>query len=57
MPFVGNSTEVESEMREEVQEKLTDELPAALEFDPWDDRMLFGDDWVLHPLLDSAALH
>ena len=34
-----------------------DELPAALEFDPWDDRMLFGDEWVLHPLSDSAALH
>jgi len=57
VPFVGNSTEVESEMREELREELTDELPAALKFDPWDDRMLFGDDWVLHPLSDSGALH
>jgi hypothetical protein len=57
IPLVGTSTETESEMRDEFQEELTDDLPAALEFDPWDDRMLFGDEWVLHPLSDSVALH
>lgn len=57
VPLVGNSPEMQAEINEDIGDDLTDELPAALEFDPWDDRMLFGDEWVLHPLSDSAALH
>ena len=57
LPLVGTSTEIQSEIADDLQEELADDLPAALEFDPWDDRMLFGDEWVLHPLSDSAAAH
>ncbi len=57
VPLVGNSPEMQAEINEDIGDDLMDELPAALEFDPWDDRMLFGDEWVLHPLSDSAALH
>jgi len=57
VPLVGNSPEIQAEINEDLGDDLMDELPAALEFDPWDDRMLFGDEWVLHPLSDSAALH
>ena len=58
VPLVGNSPEIQAEINEDLGDDLmNDGGPAALEFDPWDDRMLFGDEWMLHPLSDSAALH
>jgi len=58
VPIVGNSGGIQEDINEDVADDLLGESgPAALEFDPWDDRMLFGDEWVLHPLSDSAALH
>ena len=58
VPLVGNSPEIQDEINADMGEELQRESgPAALEFDPWDDRMLFGDEWVLHPLSDSAAYH
>lgn len=58
VPLVGNSPDIQAEINEDLGDDLMNDAgPAALEFDPWDDRMLFGDEWVLHPLSDSAALH
>lgn len=58
VPLIGNSPDVQAELDEGTARNLRDEgTPAALEFDPWDDRMVFGSQWVLHPLSDSAAFH
>ena len=57
VPLVGSNTEIQAGINDDLEDELREELPMALEFDPWDDRMLFGDEWVLHPLSDSAAIH
>lgn len=51
-----------AEVRAELQRELPDELLREVElpafvFDPAGDRLMFGDDWALHPLSDSAAAH
>ncbi len=57
VPLVGNSPEIQAEINADMGDDLLSDGPVALDFDPWDDRMLFGDEWLLHPLSDSAALH
>lgn len=50
------------EIRDEIRRELPDEmlrdidLP-AFAFDPGGDRLVFGGDWALNPLVDSAAVH
>lgn len=51
-----------AEVRAELQRELPDELLREVElpafvFDPSGDRLMFGDDWALHPLSDTAAAH
>ncbi len=51
-----------AEVRAELVRDLPDELLREVElpgfvFDPSGDRLMFGDDWALHPLSDSAAAH
>lgn len=50
--------EVRAELREDLpRELLRDmELPAFV-FDPAGDRLVFGGDWALHPLSDTAEAH
>jgi len=44
VPLVGSSTEIQAEINDDLADELREELPMALECDPWDDRMLFGDE-------------
>jgi len=50
------------EIRDEIRRELPDEmlrdvdLP-AFSFDPGGDRLIFGGDWALNPLVDTAAAH
>ncbi len=53
-----DSGSVAADMERDLRRDLTREgSPMGFAFDPWDDRIVFGDshDWALHPLADSAA--
>ena len=57
-PLAGEDVEEGSaaaELEEELHQELSGEAsPLGFTFDPWDDRLVFGDSWALHPLSDSA---
>jgi hypothetical protein len=62
IPLVVGNAELSSEIQDEIREDLAYELarefePGPLAFDPWDDRIVFGDSWAIHPLSDSAGAH
>lgn len=58
VPLVEGSEEANREISEELADELATEFqPGPLAFDPWDDRVVFGDSWAEHPLSDSAAIH
>jgi len=55
----GKAKETGEQMQHELRDQLPDELLndaelPAFAFDPGGDRLVFGGDWALHPLADSA---
>ena len=62
IPLIVGNPELSNEINDEIREDLAHELarefePGPLAFDPWDDRIVFGDSWAIHPLSDSAGAH
>ncbi len=58
VPLLGKNEELQREINESLDEDLIDEGdPPALYFNPWDRRIVFGDETARHPLSDSAAFH
>jgi len=58
VPIVGSRADVQAEIDEDLpRELLREGVPPALRFDPWDDRLVFGESWFFHPLADSARVH
>jgi hypothetical protein len=56
VPLLGDDEELQREVNDEIDEDLVDEGdPPALYFNPWDRRIVFGDETAHHPLADSAA--
>jgi hypothetical protein len=58
VPLVAGNEEAGQEIEEDLFNELMTELNVGpLAFDPWDDRLVFGDSWAVHPLSDSAGAH
>lgn len=58
IPFVAGMGDVDEEVQRDLARDLlrsSDPGPALL--DPGDDRLVFGGNWALHPLADSAGRH
>lgn len=50
----GLSEETKSRLQESIRQNLN---PLLFHYRPGDDRLVFGDDFALHPLADSAVAH
>lgn len=58
VPLLGDNEELQREVNQSLDEDLIDEGdPPALYFNPWDRRIVFGEESARHPLSDSAAFY